>query len=353
MAGIWIAAYYRVMKNIWQVFFSNSPRMERIKVIVDEIAKRDITVLIKGESGTGKEIVAEAIHQNSYRSGKPLIKVNCAAIPGELLESELFGFEKGAFTGAHLTKPGKFELANGGTILLNEIGEIGTALQAKLLQVLQSGEFARLGGSGDIRVDTRIIVTTKDHLEKSMIEGRLRKDLLFRINVINILVPPLRERKEQIPYLSQFFFNLYGTKYAKYNTSLSDKILAIFKEYDWPGNLRELENVIKRIILFGEKEEIHDYLGNPINGEMNFPPSEIPWPNGLKGRESLNLKRLGKEAAEQAEKLAIQRTLQQTYYNRKKAAELLAVSYKALLYKMEKYRMGDLKKFRKFKEGSG
>jgi two-component system response regulator AtoC len=341
------------MKNICQVFFSNSPRMERIKVVVDEIAKTDVTVLIKGESGTGKEIVAEAIHQNSYRSGKPFLKVNCAAIPGELLESELFGFEKGAFTGAHLTKPGKFELANGGTILLNEIGEIGTALQAKLLQVLQSGEFSRLGGNADVRADTRIIVTTKDHLEKCMIEGGLRKDLLFRINVINILVPPLRERKEQIPYLSQFFFNLYSAKYAKYNTSLSDKILAIFKEYDWPGNLRELENVIKRIILFGEKEEIHDYLGNPINGEMNFPPSEIPRPDGLKGRKSLNLKRLGKEAAEQAEKLAIQKTLQQTYYNRKKTAELLAVSYKALLYKMEKYRMGDLKKFRKFKEGSG
>jgi two-component system response regulator AtoC len=187
-----------IMKNIYQIFFDNNSKMKKIKAVVDEIAKTDITILIKGESGTGKELVAQMIHFSSHRSEKPFVKVNCAAIPGDLLESELFGFEKGAFTGAQLKKPGKFELANGGTILLNEIGEIDISIQAKLLQVLQDGQFSRLGGNGDILVNTRVISTTKDHLEKFMVEGRFREDLFFRINVMSILVPPLRERREQI-----------------------------------------------------------------------------------------------------------------------------------------------------------
>ena len=169
------------MKDIFQIFFANDSKMSKIKATIDEVAKTDITVLIKGESGTGKELLAQAIHSDSHRKDRPFIKVNCATIPKGLLESELFGFEKGAFTGAHLEKPGKFELANNGTILLNDIGEIDISIQAKLLQVLQDGVFSRLGGNGDVTVDTRVIATTKDHLERTMMEGHFREDLFFRV----------------------------------------------------------------------------------------------------------------------------------------------------------------------------
>lgn len=342
-----------IMKNIYQIFFDNNSKMKKIKAVVDEIAKTDITILIKGESGTGKELVAQMIHFSSHRSEKPFVKVNCAAIPGDLLESELFGFEKGAFTGAQLKKPGKFELANGGTILLNEIGEIDISIQAKLLQVLQDGQFSRLGGNGDILVNTRVISTTKDHLEKFMVEGRFREDLFFRINVMSILVPPLRERREQIRPLSQHFFNLYQTKYTKSIPPLSPKTMSIFEGYDWPGNIRELENMIKRIILFGEEEVIRGPIGNHINGGIDAFSSDTLLQNGSKEMETLNLKRVGKEAAELAEKEVIQKTLQETHWNRKKAARLLGVSYKALLYKIQKYRMDELKKFRRMKEEMG
>ena len=316
--------------------------MEKIKAFIDEIARTDIPILIQGESGTGKEVVAQAIHLNSHRSEKPFIKINCPAIPSDLLESELFGYEKGAFTGAHLKKPGKFELANGGTILLNEIGEVNIAVQAKLLQVLQDGAFSRLGGNGDITVHTRVITTTKDHLEESMMEGRFREDLFFRINVMSIIVPPLRERKEQIRPLSEYFFNLYMGKYAKSIPPISPKTTAIFNKYDWPGNIRELENVIKRIILLGEEEVIRGSMGQPVNGGITPFSAESFRENDSRSKEILNLKRVKSEAAKLAEKEVIQKTLQETRWNRKKAAEMLGVSYKALLYKMHKYRMGEI-----------
>jgi two-component system response regulator AtoC len=330
------------MKNISQIFFGDCPKMKKVKAVIDEIAKTDITVMIKGESGTGKELVAQAIHLNSHRSKKPFIKVNCAAIPKDLLESELFGFEKGAFTGAHLKKPGKFELANGGTVLLNDIGEIDISIQAKLLQVLQDGEFSRLGGYGDILVDTRVITTTKDHLERSMIEGRFREDLFFRINVMSIMVPPLRDRREQIWPLSQYFFHRYTTKFAKSISPLSPKMVEIFHEYDWPGNIRELENVIKRIVLFGEEEVVGGSIGQQVNGEIIPFSAESLAENGLWSTETLNLKRAKSEAARFAEKELIQKALHETRWNRRKAADRLGVSYKALLYKIHKYRMGEL-----------
>jgi len=343
MFGIRIAHVYTPMvSDIHHVFFSNSPKMEKIKSVINEIAKTDIPVLIQGESGTGKELVAQAIHYDSHRFEKPFIKVNCPAIPEELLESELFGYERGAFTGAHLEKPGKFELANGGTILLNEIGEIHVSIQAKLLQVLQDGGFSRLGGDGDITVDTRVITTTKDHLGKSMMEGRFREDLFFRINVMSIIVPPLRERKEQIPPFSKYFCNLYMGKYAKSLPPLSAKTIGIFHEYDWPGNIRELENVIKRIVLFGEEEVVEGSIGQQVNGEIIPFSTESFSEKDLRSMETLNLKRVKSEAAELAGKELIQKALQETRWNRKKAAEMLGVSYKALLYKMQKYRMGEL-----------
>jgi two-component system response regulator AtoC len=337
-----------VTKGIHQIYFSNSSKMNKLKTIIDEIAKTDITVLIKGESGTGKELVAQTLHLNSNRRDKPMIKVNCAAIPKGLLESELFGFEKGAFTGAYLRKPGKFELANGGTMLLNEIGEVDISLQAKLLQVLQDGAFSRLGGDGDILVDTRVITTTKDHLEKSMMEGRFREDLFFRINVITLTVPPLRDRKEQIPPLSQYFLDLYKLKYGKEIPALSSRTMNAFKEYHWPGNVRELENSIKRVVLFGDEEMVlQDLMHNKLEGEIKPDGITHLSTNPLKGTEAFCLKELGKKAAETAEKEVIESVLQETHWNRKEAAKVLRVSYKALLYKIQKYHLDEWKGTRK------
>jgi transcriptional regulator with PAS, ATPase and Fis domain len=339
------------MKDIHDLFFSNSSKMNKLKTIIDEIAKTDISVLIKGESGTGKELVAQAIHFNSNRRERPLIKVNCAAIPKGLLESELFGFEKGAFTGAHLRKPGKFELANGGTILLNEIGEIDISLQAKLLQVLQDGAFSRLGGDGDIFVDTRVISTTKDHLERSMLEGHFREDLFYRINVMAITVPPLRDRKEQILPFSHYFLDLYKLKYGKEIPPFSPKTMTTFQEYHWPGNIRELENVVKRIVLFGDEEMgLQDIIRNKLENEMKTNGMNYFSPNVSNGTDNFCLKELGKKAAETAEKEVIQNVLQETHWNRKETAKLLHVSYKALLYKIEKYHLNERKGLHRVEE---
>jgi two-component system, NtrC family, response regulator AtoC len=331
------------MSEISELFFHGCPKMRGVKSVIDEIAQTDITVLIKGESGTGKDLVAQAVHQSSLRRDKPFIKVNCAAIPKTLLESELFGFEKGAFTGADMKKPGKFELANNGTILLNDIGEMDISIQAKLLQVLQDGEFARLGGGENVEVNTRIITTTQNHLEKSMMEGKFRQDLFFRINVMSITVPPLRERREQILPLSEYFFDVYRKKYGKNSPFLSRRALTLFKEYNWPGNIRELENMIKRAVLFGEEKVIRELLGeNGTDFEKGLLSSALPEGSG-KGMERVNLRQIGKRAAENAEKEVIERTLNETHWNRKEAAKVLKVSYKALLYKIQKYRLDEIK----------
>ncbi len=330
-----------MMNDFFKVFFANSSKMKKIKAVIDEIAETDMTVLVKGESGTGKGVVAQAIHQSSARRGKPFITVNCAAIPNTLLESELFGFEKGAFTGAYIKKPGKFELASGGTILLNEIEEIDISLQAKLLQVLQDGGFARLGGEADILVNARVIATTRENLEESMLAGRFREDLFFRINVMNITLPPLRERKEQVVHFCQYFFDHYRTKYARSLPSPFPRINRALEAYHWPGNIRELENIIKRIILFGEEEVLNEIQnsreGYPANlaGEDNSKEVEIP-----------DLRQIAREAAEVAEKEVIQKMLQETLWNRKETAKLLGISYKALLYKIQRYRLDGTKSLR-------
>ena len=340
------------MKDIHQIVFTNSSKMNKIKAIINEIARTDITVLIKGESGAGKELLAQAIHINSDRKDKPLVKVNCAAIPKGLLESELFGFEKGAFTGAYIKKPGKFELANGGTILLSDIGEMDISIQAKLLQVLQEGMFSRLGGDGDILVNTRVIATTRDHLEKSMMEGQFREDLFFRINVINITVPPLRERKEQILPLAHYYLNFYQNKYERESPPLSSRVTAVFKDYPWPGNIRELENMIKRIVIFGEEDSVlKNLFGKELEDRNNLEPLKDLSSTSSIERESFDLKAVGKKAAEEAEKEIIQSTLQGTHWNRKKAAKLLHVSYKALLYRIEKYRLDDFVSSKTKEEG--
>ena len=342
------------MQDISHIVFADSPKMGKLKAIVDEIAKTDISVLIKGESGTGKELVAQAIHLKSDRYDKPFIKVNCAAIPKGLLESELFGFEKGAFTGAHLRKPGKFELASGGTILLNEIADIDISIQAKLLQVLQDGAFSRLGGAGDVVVDTRVITTTTNHLEQLMLEGRFREDLFYRINVMTITLPPLRERKEQILPFSQFFFDLYKKKYGKEISFLSSNAINTLEKYHWPGNIRELENTIKRIVLFGDEEAaLQDMVHKTSGDEMKTDGINNTSSNSPIGAKDFCLKDFGKMAAETAEKEVIQNVLQETHWNRKEAAKILNVSYKALLYKIEKYHLNERKGIERVKGEAG
>ena len=323
-----------IMEQDRGIFIYTSEKMHQIKEIIDQVANTDVTVLIQGESGVGKEVVARSIHLNSFRRDKPFVKVNCAALPSELLESELFGYEKGAFTGAYRQKPGKFELANGGTIFLDEIVEISPALQAKLLQVLQDREFPRLGGRKDIRVDVRVLVATNKNIEEAVQSGRFREDLYYRLNVVNITIPPLRERKEEIPIFVEYFLDKFGKKYRKKPEPLSDEMMKTFLQYRWLGNVRELENAIQRIIVLGNEKVILDEL--PSINKKESPPvakthSHRKWPS---------LKEVHREAIIKAECEVIRDALQMTNWNRKKAADLLNISYKALLYKIKECGIG-------------
>src|SRR5688572_7525224 len=227
----------------------NSGRMQPIRDLVSKVAVTNTTVLLRGESGVGKEIVARAIHKASPRAGRQFLKVNCAALPGELLESELFGHEKGAFTGAATTRIGKFEQADTGTIFLDEIGEMKAALQAKLLHVLQDGQFTKLGSNKPINVDVRVVAATNRDLEAMMLRGEFREDLYYRLKVIEITVPPLRERRGEITHLSTFFMDRYARRYNRQARQLSETLQQLFQTYEWPGNIRELENMIKRIVI--------------------------------------------------------------------------------------------------------
>jgi two-component system response regulator AtoC len=331
-------------------FDGDNPKMRDVRDIVEQVADTDITVLIRGESGTGKEVVARALFQLSGRRDRPFVKVNCAALPSELLESELFGFEKGAFTGAQKRKLGKFEYANHGTIFLDEIGEMSPALQAKLLQVLQDGEFSRLGGEGDVRVDTRVITATNRNLEQAVRDGSFREDLFYRLNVVTIQLPPLRERRDAIPLLVEHFLRKYGEQYKKDVKQLAPETLDALVTYPWPGNVRELENLLKRMVVLGNEKALVQELSlrdSPVRG------GEAPGaPDGggldlaslgvdlTSGRE-VDLKAIGKKAAQIAEKRVIEKVLQQTRWNRKEAAERLQISYKALLYKMKEAGLSD------------
>jgi two-component system, NtrC family, response regulator AtoC len=280
--------------------------------------------------------------------------VNCAALPTELLESELFGFERGAFTGAIQQKPGKFEFANQGTMFLDEIGDMSPPLQAKLLRVLQDGEFARLGGTHDVRVDVRIVAATNRDLEQAVADGQFREDLFFRLNVVSITMPPLRERREEIPVLCDYFLKKYSVQYNKPHPSLSDETMRLFFDYDWPGNVRELENLIKRVVVLADEGAVRrditrglalaaDRLAaaqsNAPNGRSAaFAASPAPSPSqaaaaGEDGQYSL--KDVSRTAARSAERQLIQKMLNQTRWNRKETAENLGISYKALLYKIK------------------
>jgi len=319
--------------------------MKNVRDVIEQVADTDITVLVRGESGTGKELVARSIHQLSSRADKPFVKVNCAALPSELLESELFGFERGAFTGAQKRKLGKFEYANQGTIFLDEIAEMSPALQAKLLQVLQDGEFSRLGGERDVKVDTRILAATNRNLEEAAKHGEFREDLYYRLNVVSVQLPPLRDRTGAIPLLVDHFLRKFGELYGKELRSLSDSTMRCFMEYHWPGNVRELENMVRRIIVLGNEEPVLAELAR--REPQPSAAAETDALLRLDGLESdlenggIDLKAISKRASQIAEKRVIERVLQLTRWNRKEAAERLQISYKALLYKIKESGLSD------------
>ena len=351
----------------YNLLFGLSDRMNKVQAVLDQVAGTDITVLITGESGTGKELVAKALHKASDRVNDPFVKVNCAALPRELLESELFGFEKGAFTGAHRRKYGRFEMAQNGTILLDEISEMHLDLQSKLLHVLQEKQFFRIGGEREVKANCRILCATNKNLERMVEEGTFRRDLFYRVNVVNIVVPPLRERKEDIPLIADYFLGRYTRMYNRESMKLPAKLVELFLDYSWPGNVRELENNVKRFIILGNdaqlitefqrKQETGQYSAVPNDSQgvepvaagarqgsaRRIPPKEQATPSGGNGGESpgghvadkATLKEVGKIAQRTAEKILIEQVLNKTRWNRRKAAQILDISYKALLYKIK------------------
>jgi two-component system response regulator AtoC len=321
-------------------FIYNSPKMQKVKELTDQVAETDVSVLIEGESGTGKELVARALHYKSRIKDKPFVKVNCAALPHELLESELFGYERGAFTGAYRSKPGKFELANNGTIFLDEIAEMDLGIQSKLLQVLQEGSFSRLGGKLDVQVNVRVIAATNRDLKKAIEQGTFREDIYYRLNVVNIHIPPLTERREDITYLFEYFLDTYNEKYGKNIQINKEDIYPMLVSYQWPGNVRELKNQVKRLVILGNIEEMIQYLkggGTPIveKRPQEFKDRGLEMVASSDPAEIMPLKVAAKEATLKAEREMILRALRGTNWNKKKAANLLQVSYKALLYKIK------------------
>jgi two-component system response regulator AtoC len=353
--------------------WGDSPAMRQVALIIEQVADSDVTVLIRGESGVGKELVARAIHQRSTRRSKPFVKVNCAALPAELLESELFGHEKGAFTGAATTRIGKFEQAHFGTIFLDEIGEMKPPLQAKLLHVLQDAEFTKLGSNKKINVDVRVVAATNRDLEQMMLRGDFREDLYYRLKVIEAAVPPLRERRDEIVSLAEFFIAKYSQRYNRPVRPLSDELRNQFLAYEWPGNVRELENMIKRFVILQDEQLVMRELTKPRLVATPSPATAASMPTDWTpappayhsappvqaappasdedageddavdiapaaappSQDGRRLAEVAREAALTAERAVISDTLRQVHWNRRKAAQILGVSYKTLLNKIK------------------
>lgn len=315
-------------------FLAASPQMVRIRQQILQIAPVDVPVFICGESGVGKEVVSRMIHLRSKRRTQPFVKVNCAALPGELLESELFGFEQGAFTGAVRAKPGKFELANKGTIFLDEIAEMSPHLQAKLLHVLQDHQYSRLGGRHMVETDVRVLAATNVDVHEAMKTGKLREDLYYRLNVLSINVPPLRERTAEIPLLFNHFLTKYSEKFGKPAVPPSKHLMEAAISYPWPGNLRELENFVKRYVILEDDEgSLRELVEMSATRQRTSPREEpaIPKDRGLKA--------LVRGLKDEAEMEAIADALDKTRWCRKDAAKMLGISYKALLYKMRQFNL--------------
>jgi two-component system, NtrC family, response regulator AtoC len=359
--------------------WGNSESMRRIATVIEQVADSDVAVLIRGESGVGKELVSRAIHQRSTRRHQPFVKVNCAALPAELLESELFGHEKGAFTGAAATRIGKFEQADGGTLMLDEIGEMKPALQAKILHVLQDAEFTKLGSNKRVEVDVRVVTATNRDLESMMLSGDFREDLYYRLRVIELVVPSLRERRDEIPTLIDSFVSRYARKYKRPAPRITPELKQAFLEYEWPGNIRELENMIKRLVILQDEQLVFTEIerglrrvnpavsaaaapaavaipaaaaaGVPVElaagvpvplevlpGNVAFDPQEADGTNDSpEGTDDANssLAAVAKAAAMKAERAIIEKTLTQVHWNRRKASQILGVSYKTLLNKIK------------------
>lgn len=339
------------VKNTYDNFIGDSDAMQKVKSIVDQVADSELTVLIRGESGTGKEIVARLLHHLSARKNKPFIKVNCAAIPRDLLEAELFGYEKGAFTGAHKNKQGRFELANKGTIFLDEIGDMPLELQSKLLQVLEQQEFVRVGGIHNIHVDVRIICATNRNLEVAIQEQAFRDDLFYRLNEITLLLPSLRERKEDIPLLVNHFAEKYLTLYNKEPKNISPQAIEDLVNFSWPGNVRQLENMIKQVVVREDESIIKDLIASSQSQPMPKSPGmnaggtitqTVPAATDDSPQTFSLKERIGKTIAEEEKKL-IAEVLQKTNWNRRKASELLEISYRSLLYKIKDYNLNATK----------
>ncbi len=315
---------------------SQSPQMEDVHEIIDRVADTPSTVLITGESGTGKELVARALHEESRRRDKPFISVNCGAIPGELLESELFGYEKGAFTGAVSSKPGRFELANGGTLFLDEVGEIPSPMQVKLLRALQEQAFERVGGIKTIKVDVRVVAATNRNLKEAIEQNSFREDLFYRLNVVRVDLPPLRERKKDIPLLAEHFLRRFNKRLNKQVVDISDDAMKQLLDAPWRGNIRELENAVERCVLFCDGEVINvEDLPQDLRGEsiQKRAAEEAVEKSGAVG--DVGLKKAVKDAALRVERELIVRALKQTQGNVTHAARLLKISRKGLQNKMK------------------
>lgn len=313
-------------------FLAASPQMKQIRAQVSLVAKVDVPVLLLGESGVGKEILARLIHKMSIRAHRPLLKVNCAALPAELLESELFGYDAGAFTGANRSKPGKFELCNKGTMLLDEIGEMSTGLQAKLLHVLQDGTFSRLGSRSNVNVDVRVLAATNINIQEAIANRTLREDLYYRLNAFTMQIPPLRERREEIPLLLKHFMNRLAERYATTPLSYSERLMQSCMQYHWPGNLRELGNFVKRYLVLQDESMAIAELEAKNKGAIAEDARLAGAPEG-------GLKSLVRGLKDEAELKAIEQALTATNWNRKMAAARLNISYKALLYKIKQYQI--------------
>jgi two-component system, NtrC family, response regulator AtoC len=310
-------------------FATVNPGMMRLAKIAKRVAPTDVPILITGESGVGKEVMARYAHAHSERSGKPFIKINCAALPNDLLESELFGYERGAFTGAVSDKPGKFELAHTGTLLLDEIGEMSPHLQSKLLHVLQDGSFTRLGASKCSKVDARIMASTNIDIHQAIADGRFREDLYFRLNVISIDLPPLRERREDIPALCNYFIAKYREHYKSQVRELPTELLNQFVQHDWPGNIRQLENFIKRFLVLPNHHALASEFEPQATSDQHIQSPIWEQPPSLLD--------VGANAADRAQHELVRRVLIETHGNRKQAAKRMNICYKALLNKLKRW----------------
>ncbi len=318
-----------------------SEPMKQIFEVVDRVADTPSTVLITGESGTGKELIARALHENSSRKDAPYIRVNCAAIPPTLIESELFGYEKGAFTGANTSKPGRFELAHGGTLFLDEIGEIALEMQVKLLRAIQEGEFERVGGIATAKVDVRLVTATNQDLKQRIQEGLFRDDLFYRLNVVHIHLPPLRERQRDIPLLIEHFLERYNEKFSKTIGGLDDASMSLLANYQWPGNIRELENVLERCVLFCDSDTVTRQDLPPDFSDERGGTTEVTREDDTELRPENGLKDQVKAVTIDLERRLILKALEQTGRNVTKAAQLLKISRKSMQIKMKELGLRD------------